>query len=182
MADDGTSRFHAGQTALIARVPEAEPAVQAWRARYDPAARAGVPAHITVLFPYLPASRIDTHVHAALTDIIARHHTIHARFATCGRFPRVLYLTPQPQAPLRRLTLDITHHWPQTPPYQDQFTDNIPHLTIAQDQPDTVLDNIETHLHTTLPLTTHITTINLITHNGTTWQHHTTFPLQPDNP
>lgn len=52
MADDNTGAFQVGQTGLIVRIPEAEPAVRRWRDRFDPSAEAGVPAHVTVLFPF----------------------------------------------------------------------------------------------------------------------------------
>jgi hypothetical protein len=43
-----------GQTALIVPVPEADPAVAEWRDRYDRSAPMGVPAHISVLVPWIP--------------------------------------------------------------------------------------------------------------------------------
>jgi hypothetical protein len=46
------------ESGFIVRVPEAEPLVHALRERYDESARLGVPAHITVLFPFMPPERI----------------------------------------------------------------------------------------------------------------------------
>jgi len=45
------------QTALIAPVPEAEACVGAWQARFDRSAALGVPAHITVLHPFILSPR-----------------------------------------------------------------------------------------------------------------------------
>jgi hypothetical protein len=42
------------QSALLLPVPAAEAAVGPYRALLDPSARDGVPAHITVLYPFLP--------------------------------------------------------------------------------------------------------------------------------
>ncbi|MGP4084575.1 2'-5' RNA ligase family protein [Streptomyces sp. KR55] len=116
MADSSTSRFQAGRTGLIVRIPDAEPAVRAWRERFDPSARAGVPAHVTVLFPFLDESRIDSRVCSALADALGRHHAFDLRFENCGRFPGVLYLVPDPDAQLRRLTEVIADRWPEAPP------------------------------------------------------------------
>jgi hypothetical protein len=44
-----SERLPGGQTALIAKVPDAEPLVSSWRRQFDTAAAAGVPAHVTVL-------------------------------------------------------------------------------------------------------------------------------------
>ena len=46
----------AGQTALVVAVPSAEPVVARLRASYDVAAAYGVPAHVTVLYPFLPTT------------------------------------------------------------------------------------------------------------------------------
>ena len=44
------------RTALIVEVPEAEPAVGALRLEHDRSAARGVPAHITILFPFADAA------------------------------------------------------------------------------------------------------------------------------
>lgn len=49
---------------LMIEVPEAEPAVRHHREHFDASTPLGVPAHITVLFPFMPPETIDT---AALT-------------------------------------------------------------------------------------------------------------------
>src|SRR5262245_53230385 len=46
------------QSALFAVVPEAEPWVGNLRSRYDPSAQVGVPAHISVLFPFMPRESV----------------------------------------------------------------------------------------------------------------------------
>jgi hypothetical protein len=40
------------ESALVVLVPEAEAATKPFRDQYDPAAAAGVPAHITLLYPF----------------------------------------------------------------------------------------------------------------------------------
>src|SRR5207245_10786465 len=47
------------QSALIIAVPEAEPLFSAVREQHDPAAKMGVPAHVTVLLPFMPADTVD---------------------------------------------------------------------------------------------------------------------------
>lgn len=84
MADDSTSAFQAGQTGLIVRIPEAEPYVRGWRERLDPSAQAGVPAHVTVLFPFLDESRMDALVCSALADMLGSHPSFELRFERWG--------------------------------------------------------------------------------------------------
>ncbi|MEU1409957.1 2'-5' RNA ligase family protein [Streptomyces sp. NPDC005728] len=177
MAYDGTQQFQAGQSGLIARIPEAEPAVRAWREQLDPSAHAGVSAHVTVLYPFLDASRIDESVCSALRETLTAHQSFEVRFDRCGRFPGVLYLTPEPDTPFRHLTQAIVTRWPETPPFGGQFEDPIPHLTITQGQDAADMDKAEADLLRRLPITAHISTVDLFIHDGTRWRQHSTFPL-----
>ena len=178
MTDDSTSRFRAGHTALVVRIPEAEPAVRTWRERFDPSARAGVPAHVTVLFPFLDESRIDAGVHSALAEMFGRHDSFDLRFAGCGRFPGVLYLVPEPDSPLRQLTRAVSDRWPEAPPYGGRFSEVVPHLTVADGQDETLLTEIESTLSGSLPFTSRVSAVDLRAYDGMTWQERTSFPLR----
>ncbi|MFG3039171.1 2'-5' RNA ligase family protein [Streptomyces sp. NPDC048330] len=176
MADD-SSLFRAGQTALIVRTPEAEPFVRKWRERFDLSAQAGVPAHVTVLFPFLAESRIDALVYTALADVLGRHRAFDLRFRRCGRFPGVLHLVPEPDVQLRQLTEAIADRWPEAPPYGGRFAEIVPHLTIAQGQESAVLDQVENDLADGLPFTSRVSSVELIVHDGTEWQVQASFAL-----
>ncbi|MFC9398107.1 2'-5' RNA ligase family protein [Streptomyces sp. NPDC057027] len=177
MADDRASGFQAGQTGLIVRIPEAEPSVRGWRELFDPSARAGVPAHVTVLFPFLNEGRIDALVHSVLADVLGSHPAFDLRFERCGRFPGVLHLVPEPDTQLRHLTEAIADRWPEAPPYGGRFAEVVPHLTIAQGQEDAVLEEIEADLATRIPFTAHVSSVELIVHDGTKWQERASFAL-----
>ncbi|MFE0772696.1 2'-5' RNA ligase family protein [Streptomyces sp. NPDC058861] len=181
MADDSSSGFRAGRTALVVRIPEADPVTCAWRERFDPSARAGVPAHVTVLFPFLDESRVDASVHVALADVLGGHPPFDLRFEKCGRLPGVLYLVPAPDAGLRRLTEAIAARWPEAPPYGGRFAEVIPHLTVAQGQEDTVLEGIETDLAGGLPFTSRVSSVELLVHDGTRWRERASFALGADH-
>ncbi|MCX5147171.1 2'-5' RNA ligase family protein [Streptomyces sp. NPDC048550] len=173
-----TGQYEAGQTGLIVKVPEAEPAVRAWRERLDPSAAAGIPAHVTVLFPFLEERLIDAAVHAALTETVGAHRAFDVRFAESRRFPEVLYLAPEPDTELRLLTRAITARWPQAQPYGGRFPDVIPHLTVAQRQEADVLAEIEADLTRSLPLTTRVSSVDLMVHDGTAWRDRASFALR----
>ncbi|MER6269568.1 2'-5' RNA ligase family protein [Streptomyces sp900105755] len=180
MADDvQADAFRAGRSGLIVRVPEAEPAVGAWRDRLDPAARAGVPAHVTVLFPFLDAGLIDDGVHAALGDLLSHHRSFEACFDRCGRFPGVLYLAPAPEPAtrFRRLTEAIAERWPENPPFGGAFDDIVPHLTVAQGQDESVMARAEAGLLTGLPIVARVSTVDLLVHDGRRWERRASFPL-----
>ncbi|WP_435174568.1 2'-5' RNA ligase family protein [Actinacidiphila sp. bgisy145] len=180
MADDeaqGPRAPRAGQSGLIVRVPEAEPLVGAWRDRLDPSARAGVPAHVTVLFPFLDASRIDEDVRAAIGEVLGRQEPFEARFDHCGRFPGVLYLALEPDTGFRRLTGAIVRRWPEHPPFGGEFEDAVPHLTVAQGQDEAVVEQVEADLRTGLPVVARVSAVDLLVYDGTRWRQRASFPL-----
>jgi hypothetical protein len=55
-----TMRSQPTESALLIPVPAAEPTVQRWRERLDPACRLGVPAHVTLLYPFVAPGRSIT--------------------------------------------------------------------------------------------------------------------------
>nr|WP_239124060.1 2'-5' RNA ligase family protein [Rhizocola hellebori] len=84
------------ETALIVPVAAAEPAVGAFREQLDSSAPFGVPAHITVLFPFLDSAQIDQ---AALAALIASHDSFSFTLARTSWFGQtVLYLASEPEA------------------------------------------------------------------------------------
>ncbi|MBT2402600.1 MULTISPECIES: 2'-5' RNA ligase family protein [unclassified Streptomyces] len=178
MTKDSSSTFQAGQTGLIVRFPEAEAAVDAWRQRFDPSAQAGVPAHVTILFPFLEASRIDALVHAEIAQTLDSHRAFDVRFEKTRRLPGILYLAPEPDTQLRQLTQAIADRWPETPPYGGRFAEVIPHLTVAQTEDDGILEEVEADLVGRLPLTARVSSVQLMVHDGTGWQMRASFPLR----
>ena len=84
---------------MLATVEEAEPLVGQWRRRFDPSASAGVPAHVTVLVPFLDIDRITDPVVSDLRTLIGARSSFTVRFEECRRFPEVLYLAPTPDQP-----------------------------------------------------------------------------------
>ncbi len=141
------------ESALIVPVPEAEPLVCAWRERYDDSARTGVPAHITLLYPFLPPEEITPADLERLKALFASAPPMRFRLAAARRFPRgVLYLAPEPEEFLRGLTRRIWAQYPQRPPYGGAFEHVVPHLTVAQAQDHAVLDEVEAAVAPGLPV------------------------------
>jgi hypothetical protein len=72
------------RSALIVEVPAAEPAVARRRERLDSSAPLGVPAHITVLYPFLPPGAIGP---AVLGDLGRLFAAAGARWVRAAVFP-----------------------------------------------------------------------------------------------
>jgi hypothetical protein len=158
-----TGRVSPTQSAVIVAVPEAESAVATHRAWLDSAAGRGVPAHITVLYPFLPPAEIDDDVLSRLGACVASvpaFETVLTRAAWFGE--DVLWLAPDPDAPFRALTAAVWRAFPDNPPYGGEFADVVPHLTVGDGAPLPVLRAVSDEVVPYLPIPLHITTARLI--------------------
>lgn len=113
-------------------VPEAEPVVSGVRARHDPSVQLGVPAHVTLLFPFMPPEAVSASIQGSLRSLFGRFESFSVCFAEACRWPQEAYLTPQPYEPFIALTLGIAAAFPQYPPYEGRHAKIVPHLTVAQ--------------------------------------------------
>lgn len=118
-------------TGFIVHVPEAEPRVDALRARFHPVARLGVPAHVTILFPFMAPERVDASVLQRVRDALAGFAAFAFTLEKVGRFPATTYLAPEPAAHFIDLTKRLAAAFPEFPPFGGEFDTIIPHLTVA---------------------------------------------------
>lgn len=165
------------QSALIIPVPEAEAAVGHWRERFDPSAPAGIPAHVTILYPFLTPSRLDSAVLEELRSLFASSPSFQASVTGFAQFAGVLYLTPEPPGPFVRLTAAVATRWPETPPYEGAFTGIIPHLTVARTDDPGVWDTIRAAIEPRLPIESRVWEVWLLTSDGARWHRRYRFAL-----
>ncbi len=120
------------ETAVIVPVPEADPLVGRWRHRLDPAESWGVPAHLTVLYPFVEPAAVDEGVSTALASAIAHVGAFECWFRRTRWFgDDVLWLEPDVTEPFRLLTHAVTSAFPGFPPYGGAHADVVPHLTVG---------------------------------------------------
>jgi 2'-5' RNA ligase len=163
-------------SAVVVRVP-LPAALARLRARWDWAAGVGVPPHVTVVFPFLPADRLTPDVRRALVAIAASHRPFDVRFARVERFPTVVYLAPEPSAPFTRLTEAVVDRFPDFPPYGGAFEEVIPHLTITESG-DAAFDAIAAQAETALPFSHRVTRLDVLVETAEgRWHGHWRIPL-----
>jgi 2'-5' RNA ligase len=166
------------RTALIVAVPEAEPHVGEWRAKHDWSAQHGVPAHITVLFPFMPAEEVDERLLGDLRDLFASQPAFTYRLPRVARFPEVAWLAPEPAAPFNDLTELIVARYPDYPPYEGIHDKVIPHLTVAEGGPD-LQDEVDAALTPRLPIEAEGREVTMIVEDASgNWHAGERFPLQ----
>lgn len=166
------------RTALVIAVPEAEPAVASWRTAHDPSAALSVPAHVTLLFPFVPREEVDARTRSTVVEAIARSGVapFTSRYERTGRFPGVLYLEPEPRGVFEHLIEAFVDAFPAYPPYGGAFGTLVPHLTVVDDER-ADLDAIEASVHDALPVIASVAEITWIAEGTEGWETLETLPL-----
>lgn len=163
---------------LVLLLPELVPVIDDLRARHDPAARQGMPAHVTVLYPFMAPAKLGPPKRRRLAEAIARSGPMELTFSRIGRFPEVLWLAPEPVEPIVALVRSIVAAFPAYPPYGGQFESIIPHVTVAQGE-GLDLGALEPELRARLarPVTCRVDSVALFTTERRVWREIDRFPL-----
>lgn len=159
------------QSALLVPVPEAESLVGAWRAAHDPTARAGVPAHISLVVPWVPPEQVTQEHFDELEELLAHQTRFDYSLEAVRWFGRrVLWLAPSPAAPFKRLTTLLADHF-ATPPWQGAFPEVVPHLTVglAGEAGETSLAAAAEDLASKLPLHCRAVQVDVMIGDGADW-------------
>jgi hypothetical protein len=154
------------------------------RSRWDRAARAGARPHVTVLYPFLPTSRLTVEVRAALVEVAATVEPFDVRFERVRRFDDgVVWLEPQRAAPFAVLTAAVVERWPDYPPYEGRFNEVIAHLTVTETDDTTApLAGIEASAAHHLPFAARANRLELWHQDAVgRWRPHWRIPLGRDH-
>jgi len=157
------------QSAILIPVPAVDAVVGHWRHEHDPVAVAGVPAHITLIVPWLPPDEITAsdllELDEELGDIKAFDFEL-AHVDWFGR--RVLWVAPEPASVFRDLTHRLADRF-STPPWDAEFDEVIPHLTVAHASDGVELAPIAADLAGRLPVRCRAEKVWVMVGDGRRW-------------
>ena len=164
-------------TALVITAPEIDGILGELRMEHDPSARSGVPAHVTVLYPFLPSPEAEGAIES-IRDLVASIRPFGYRFTKTGRFSQgILWLAPEPRERFDALLRALGERWPDLRPYGDRFAEFVPHCTVAGSSREADLDAIEATLLTKLPIDAYAREVALWREDDGTWSTVQTFAL-----
>jgi 2'-5' RNA ligase len=152
------------ESAIVVRIGVPRP-LERLRRGWDHAARLGVPAHVTIIYPFLPATALTPPIRRQLAVIAAAHPPFDVEFAAVGRFPGVVYADPSPAAPFLALTDAVVERFPDHLPYGGAFAEVIPHLTVVEGA-EAALDAVAHDLAASLPFRHRVEALEVIVEGG----------------
>ncbi|UGB47020.1 2'-5' RNA ligase family protein [Frateuria edaphi] len=124
---------------LAVLATEADAVVGPVRERWDPSARRGLGAHITIRYPFLPLEHLSPRdldqLAAAISTVPGFRYTL----ARVSRFPTTIFLDPEPLAPFAALRTAIEGTFGARLPL-DTFPRYVPHLSVARNVKEKALD------------------------------------------
>ena len=152
--------------------------------RFEPSARKGVPAHITVLYPFLQPAAITRDIEVALQELFAATAPFDFALTQTRRFgTQTLYLTPEPPGPFVDLTLAVWDRFPNHRPYRGEFSEIIPHLSVviceepgSCDDPVSIMRDVEHAIVPSMPVKCRAPEVWLM-EGDERWRVRQTFPL-----
>ena len=130
------------ETGLVVFVPQAETLVQQYRRRHDTVAALGMPAHVTVFYPFKESGAITDDDIRALEELAGGIEAFTFELTEVGRFPGVLFLKPEPEEPFGVLARAIAESFPGLSMYEGEHRTFVPHLTVAHADDTRELDAI----------------------------------------
>jgi 2'-5' RNA ligase len=167
---------------LTIMVPEAEAFVQSFRAEYDSLNGYDIPAHITINHPFCPKKETESQLEAILADLFAAMPAFQFALTEVRRFPETLYLVPEPDANFRMLINAVSERFPESPPYEGQYEDVVPHLTVAYLEDgqaiEAMAEALEAVAAEALPIAGEVKEVLLMEKIGGVWHERRGFQLQ----
>lgn len=120
------------ETGLIIPVPACEDFIREHRMHNAAVSPEGVPAHLTLLYPFLSPGRCDE-AHDDVEAFFAAVEPFEFELTEVGWFDeRVVFLAPSDPAPFVELTEQLIGRWTQCIPYGGRHAGkHVPHLTLG---------------------------------------------------
>jgi len=161
--------------ALVVLVPEAEPVVGPSRTLHTQDGAAGMPAHVTLLYPFAPIDMVDID---AVRQIAAAALPFAYELRAVHEWPDgVVYLEPNPDVPFVELTLRLAARFPDYPPYGGIHDDVTPHITVVHTDDPRARADAAASVAGSLPIRCDADEIWLMHEVNGRWRGHT--PLLP---
>lgn len=123
--------MNATETGIVIPIPSWDGFVRRWRPIVDAEPPVGIPAHITLLYPFVPPDAVAIEI-PKLEQVARTTAPFDFELREVGWFDdEVVYVSVEPEAVFSRLTSRLVEVWPDCLPYGGAHEPPTPHLTIG---------------------------------------------------
>ena len=130
-------------TALVLILSDLHEVLRPYLEQNSPAAAAGLKAHLTLLYPFLPMKVINEKKVDRLRHFFQHRGPLQFSLVGTSRFPGQLYLTLAHGAKIRKLVQELRAEFDGLPADGGNFSDATPHVTIARAAGNAGLNRLE---------------------------------------
>jgi 2'-5' RNA ligase len=144
-------------TTIVAPTPFVGQAVESLRFAYDWSAGRGVPAHVTLLGPFLGPDEVTTEVQSRLRRVFAPVEPLHLSLSELRMLGNAACLVPEITNELAALTSIVHDAWPNLSLASRRY-----HVTVARSCTSATFRRIENAVRPMLPLCGDLTKVLLL--------------------
>ncbi len=157
------------ESAVIVPVLQADGLLRPWRPRWQPAAPVGIPAHVTLAYPFLPADELGTAALSGLSAVFGAQPPFSVSLGGVGRRPGIVYLEVDPAEQLVALAAQVHAAFPASrSEWGGPERPLVPHVTALRSDDDEALDAAASALAVRLPLACRLAEVWLVQATGDT--------------
>jgi len=162
-------------TVIIVPVPEAEPAVDLLRRANTPDGAEGMPAHVTLIYPFTEDSQLVADRIAEVRAVLEQFSAFEFVLSEVRRFDNLpnesyVWLAPTPGWPFVQMVEELASAFREYPPFGGAFATVIPHLTIAASTDADLLDRVANQAAAALPIKARAETACIMQRVGGRWR------------
>jgi 2'-5' RNA ligase len=156
-----------GATALVVLCQEVEPVIGVYRREYTPSGREGMAAHVTLLVPFIHASRLSEDDTSLIRKALAPFEVFEVALGSFGLFETIgcLYLEPQPAARFVAMTEALLKAYAEIE-YPPEGLEIVPHVTIGSGLTEEEQEAIKRDVAPRLPIRTRADRVVLCERGG----------------
>ena len=118
-------------SALLVRVT-LPPALDVLRRRNVADAALGVPAHVTLLYPFVAADQLTSDLRREVAGLVGRHDAFTYELSGPNAWPDTVYAAVEPNEPFLAIHRDLVAAFPEHPIYGGSIEELVPHVTVAE--------------------------------------------------
>jgi len=151
------------ESAIVVELPELDAVIDEYRYALDPSRRWGMPAHLTLLYPFVRPAEMDHATLSKLVEVATRVSPFDAEFDDFGWFAdQVVWLAPSHREQFENLVLQVMDAFPECPPYGGTFGEVVPHVTIGERGDVNLMRAAVNAIRPQLPLKSRVTSLSIM--------------------